>query len=103
MAHYKLMYPNEYLSAPDLLGKDVSAVIKKIEIEEVVGSDGKKQRKPVVWFEGKAKRLVLCKTNAKSIAKLHGTDTEAWLNKKVTVYPTTCMAFGSEVECIRIR
>lgn len=101
--HYKLMYPSEYLAAADLHGKEQKVTILRVEIEDLVGSDGKKQSKPVVWFEKAKKRMVMCKTNAKAIAKLHGTDTDNWTGKAITVYPTTCIAFGQEVECVRVR
>ncbi len=103
MAHYKLLYPSEYLAACDLVSKDADVVIEKVAVEDVIGSDGKKQSKPVVWFKGAKKRMVCCKTNAKSIAKKHGMDTDLWIGKKITVYGTTCMAFGQEVECVRVR
>src|SRR3954467_14294511 len=103
MAHYKLLYPNEYIASCDLGGKDAKVTIEKVAVEEVIGSDGKKQAKPVVWFKGAKKRMVCCKTNAKSIAKQHGNDTDQWVGKSVTLYGTTCMACGAEVECIRIR
>lgn len=103
MAHYRLMYPSEYLNAADLLGKDVKVTIERIEMEAVPGADGTKKQKPVVTFKGKSKRLPLPKTCAKTIAARFGTDTEKWIGKEITVYPTTCMAFGQEVECIRIR
>lgn len=101
--HYKLMYPNEYIAACDLGDKEANVQIEKVELEDVVGADGKKQRKPVIWFKDKKKRMVCCKTNAKSIARQHGNDTEAWIGKKIIIYGTTCMAFGQEVECVRVR
>lgn len=103
MSHWKLMYPSEYVAACDLHGKDSKVVIERVDIEAVVGSDGKKQDKPVVWFRGAKKRMVLCKTNAKAVAKQHGNDTDGWVGKSITIYPTTCMAFGEEKECIRVR
>ena len=103
MAHFKLLYPSEYLGSPDLHGKDAKVTISRVELEEVCGSDGKKQTKPVVWFDKAKKRFVLCKTNAKSISKQHGNDTDQWVGKSITLYPTTCIAFGQEVECVRIR
>lgn len=102
--HYKLMYPSEYLAAPDLHGKDVKLTIEKVEIEQIPGTDGTKKAKPVVSFkESKNKRMVLNKTCAKAVAKAHGNETESWVGKQIVVYPTTCMAFGQEVECVRVR
>ncbi len=102
MAHYQLLYPSEYLAACDLSG-EATVTIAKFEVEQIVGSDGKKQTKPVITFTGAKKRMICCKTNAKAIARQHGNDTDAWVGKKVTVYPTTCQAFGETKECVRIK
>lgn len=101
--HYKLMYPSEYLNACDLGGKDATVTIERIDIESVPGPDGKKADKPVAHFKGAKKRMVLNKTCAKSIAHHFGNDTDKWIGQKVTLYPTTCQAFGQTVECIRVR
>lgn len=101
--HYRLMYPSEYLNAADLHGKDTVVTIEKVEIEEVPDPQGKKATKPVLYFKGAKKRLPLPKTAAKVVAALHGPDTDGWVGKKVTLYPTTCQAFGQEVECVRVR
>lgn len=97
------MYPSEYLNAADLQGKDARVVIESVSLENVPGADGQKKEKPVVRFKGKQKRFPLPKTCAKEIAKRHGKDTEDWIGKTVTIYPTECMAFGQMVECIRVR
>ena len=47
--------------------------------------------------------MVLNKTNAGIIAKLYGTDTDAWVGKKIVIYATTCKAFGETVECVRVK
>ena len=103
MAHYKLMYPSEYLNAADLQGKDVRVTIERIALEDVPGADGTKKKKPVVYFKGAHKRLPLPKTCAKVLAGAFGNDTDEWVGKTVTVFPTECMAFGQQVECVRIR
>lgn len=101
--HYRLMYPSEYLNAADLHEKEVSVTIESVAMEDVPGVDGQKKKKPVVTFAGKQKRFPLPKTCAKAIAARFGKDTEAWLGKKITIYPTECMAFGQQVECIRVK
>ena len=103
MAHYRLMYPSEYLNAADLLGKDVPATIESIKVEDVPGADGTKKPKPVVMFKGTKKRFPLPKCCANTIAAKYGTDTADWIGKKVTLFPTTCMAFGQTVECVRVK
>lgn len=108
--HFRLMYPTDFLCAADLRGKDVSLTIAKLVREELRAEDGDQEGAWVVHFEEMEKRpkeqrkkWVLNKTCAKVVAKLHGTETDAWSGKKVTLYPTTCMAFGERVECIRVR
>ena len=49
------------------------------------------------------KRLVANVTNARSIAKQYGPETDDWTGKQITLYRTQCMAFGEMVDCIRIR
>lgn len=106
MPHYRVLYPSEYLNAADLIeksGGEAKLTIEKVEVEDVPGTDGSKKPKPVVWFKGAKKRLPLPKTCAKKIAVMYGPKTEDWIGKSVTLYATTCMAFGQEVECIRVR
>jgi hypothetical protein len=103
MPHYRLMYPSEYLNAADLLGKEFKVVIARVEMEEVPGVDGQKKSKPVVHFAKGHKRFPLPKTCAKVMAGKFGPNTEDWIGKTITVYPTTCQAFGQTVECVRVR
>jgi len=102
--HYRLLYPSEFLNAPDLKDKEVTVTIAKIAVEEVKGGDGRKQIKPVLYMKGAAKRFPLPKCCAKTIAASYGNDTDTWVGKKIVLYPTTCEAFGvSNVECIRVK
>lgn len=106
LGHWKLLFPSEYVGAWDLGGEDRVVTITHIEMEDLVTMSGKKRKteaKPTLTFDGKQKRLVLNKTNAKTIAKMYGDDTKKWIGKKITIYATTCEAFGETVECIRIR
>lgn len=101
--HYKLMYPSEYLQACDLHGKEPVVTIEKCVIEEVPQPDGKKKKKPVLYFAGKDKRFPLPKCCAKVLAAKYGIDTDAWTGQTIQIFGTTCMAFGAEVECIRMK
>lgn len=101
--HYRLMYPSEYLNAADLNEKDAKVTIEKVELEDVPGVDGTKKRKPVIYFNKAKKRFVCPKTCAKRIAEQFGPNTDNWVGQTITIYPTTCMAFGQQVECVRVR
>lgn len=110
------MYDSDYLGAWNLVnGKgeqiDVTVTILRVEAKEIgapktAGEErqrSKKDRCPVLYFEGKELGFVVNKTNGKTIAGMYGTKTEQWIGKKITLYPTTTK-FGREiVDCIRVR
>ncbi len=108
--HVRLLFPNKYLGAPDLRGKDVTLTIHALASESLRTDSGDEQ-KWILHFaemlkrpENERKRLVLNKTNAQQIAKTLGeSDTERWIGKRITLFATTCQAFGSTVDCIRVR
>jgi hypothetical protein len=93
-------FPSNYIKASDLQGGDRNVVIRAVEVEGV-GRD--KDQKPVLYFQGKEKGLVLNKTNANAISKLYGSDTANWLGKAIVIYPTETEFGGETVECIRVR
>jgi hypothetical protein len=98
------MYDKEYLYAYDLDGADVTVCIERVKPGELVGTGGKKSKKPVVFFRGKTKGLALCITNTKTIGTMYGSFRAAdWVGKWVTLYPTTTQFGGENRECIRIR
>lgn len=97
------MFKSDYVGAWDLKGDTVVTIDKVVPSEEIIGSDGKKDSKPIVYFKGATKKMILNKTNAKSIAKALGHDTEDWNGRKITLFPDTCKAFGEVVECVRVR
>ena len=112
MSDIRLMFPSEYVAAPDLKGKDVVLTITRVS-QETIKTSGGDEMKPLIYFEEtaaaakktgtKEKRLVLNKTNMNSIADMYGYEADEWVGKKITVYPTTCSAFGDTVDCVRIR
>lgn len=112
--HVRQMFPKEYLSAADIAGRgDVTLTISDIKQEELQSEGGKEHKWCVHFREFEDahrrnarivnKRLVLNKTNAKTIAKMHGNETDEWAGKRVTLFATTCEAFGETVDCIRVR
>lgn len=108
----RLLFPNQYIGAADMQGKEVSLTISRV-VKEALRTEKGTENKPVVFFaemearhragKGENKRLVLNKTNAKTIAKLYGNETDSWPGKRVTLYATTCTAFGQIVDCVRVR
>jgi hypothetical protein len=94
---------SQYLKHEDLGGRNVLVTIERVEIEEIKSETGKEQ-KPVVYFLGKGKGLILNRTNADSIASILGTDeTDDWQGQQVVLYTDHKIQFGSKrVSGIRI-
>lgn len=104
MAHWKSMTDRKYMYAFDLGGRDVTVTIDKVEAGEL-NNGTQKNKKPLAYFrESKSgKPLALNATNCKTIAAMYGNDTDDWIGKRVTLFPTTTHSPEGQVECIRIR
>lgn len=96
-----------FLEAEDLPeDKDITVTIESVRqpTAKDKGKDGKQMDKPIVQLAKVQKEWVLNKTNAKLIRRLYGNETDAWQGKPVTLYRTTCNAFGDpNTPCIRVR
>lgn len=94
---------SEWLSGLDLAGKAANVVIAGVE--EVTVPEprtGRQVRKVAVAFQGAKKRLLLNATNAKSLAKLFGPETDAWTGKGITIRPENVQAFGATHCVVRV-
>ena len=95
-------FPSKYVSAGDLKGQDVNVTIVNCQMEEV-SNESKTERKPVLYFAGMEKGMVLNVVNTQTIVNMYGEETETWKGCPITLYPTET-TFGKEVKpCIRIR
>ena len=108
--HFQLVYPTEYIKAPDLRGKDVTVTIARVAWENLVMEGGRRDRKAVIHMTNArrvplGKRWVVGKTVLKQIAASVGSpDVSQWIGRQVTMYPTTCKGkAGETMECIRVR
>ena len=99
MVNFHDVFPSKYLKAGDLDGKTVPVTISHIEMQEV----GQGDVKPVMFFAGKEKGLVLNKTNGGVIAHRLGPEMDNWKDSVVEIYPDTTMFSGKVVDCIRLR
>lgn len=99
------LFDSNFLHAWDLPpGKDITATIEKVEGGELVSEGKKKSRKPVITFKGKQKKLALNKTNTNLLIRQLGRDYSKWPGRLMTMYGTTCDAFGDKhMPCIRVR
>lgn len=94
-------FPSNYLKASDLGESQPVVTIDRVEMEPVGRS---KEMKPVVYFAGKQKGIVLNKTNSKKIAEIAASpDTDDWHGVQVKLYATEVDFQGETVEAIRIK
>lgn len=91
-------FPSKYLKASDLNGGEVTVTIKDCIVENL-GDD----KRPVLYFAGKEKGVVLNKTNATNISDAYTPDTDEWVGKKVVLYTAYVDFQGRSMEAIRIR
>lgn len=102
MANINDSFPSKYLKAADLEvddGETIPVTISDIQFEEV-GKD--KDMRPILYYEGEDKGIVLNKTNATNISKLYGSETDDWIGKKVLLGTAWVDFQGQSVEAIRI-
>lgn len=90
-------FPSTYLKAADLQNRRVNVGIDRVAIEEVGG-----EHKPVVYFLGKDRGLILNKTNGNIIAEMYGPETDDWRGQKITLYPARVEFQGKIVDAIRV-
>jgi hypothetical protein len=93
-------YPSDYLRAADLHGKSPVVTILRVS-EDEVGAN--RDLKPIIFFEGKDKGLILNKTNSTSLADMFGGETENWIGERITLFETSVSYQGKTVPAIRIR
>jgi hypothetical protein len=101
MANINDAFPSNYLKASDLNGQQPVVTIDRVAFE-AVGRD--KEMKPILYFAGKEKGMVLNKTNSKNIANLVGSyETDDWRTFRIRLYATHVEFNGETVEAIRVK
>jgi len=91
-------FPSDYLKAADLQGRAVTVTMSHVDMREIGG-----EPKPILYFKGKEKGMVLNKTNAGKIAEMFGDDTDDWEGGEVILYEAMVDFQGKTVAAIRIR
>jgi hypothetical protein len=96
------IFQSKYLKAGDLPEEGSQVVtIEKIGLEEI-GKD--KETKIVLYFEELQQALICNKTNARTIARLMGSeDLDDWVGKTIRLYRTEVDFQGDMVEAVRVR
>ena len=101
MADINDAFPSNYLKASDLKGAQPVVTIDRVGFEPVGQT---REMKPILYFTGKDKGLVLNKTNAKNIINLIGSsETNDWVGYAIRLYATNVEFQGDTVEAIRVK
>lgn len=91
-------FPSTYLKAADLDGRNIGVTMDYVRMEDIGGD-----HKPVLYFEGKEKGMVLNKTNANNIMAVYGDDTDDWHGGELTLFSAIVDFQGRSVEAIRVK
>ena len=91
-------FPSDYLKAADLQGRSVRVVMDRVEMKDIGGD-----HKPILFFQGKDKGMVLNKTNANNISVAYGDDTDDWTGKEIVLFEAMVDFQGKTVPAIRVR
>lgn len=91
-------FPSDYLKAADLNGRSVKVTMDRVEMKDIGGD-----HKPVLFFQGKEKGMVLNKTNSNNISSAYGDDTDDWAGKEIVLFEAMVDFQGKSVNAIRVR
>ncbi len=91
-------FPSKYLKAADLQGREIKVIMSNVE-KEKIGDD----LKPVLYFKGKERGVVLNKTNARTITDAYGDDTEDWYDQEIILFSLMIDFQGKVGPAIRMR
>ena len=99
MANINQLFPSKYLKAEDVKA-GVTVTIAGMKMEKVAEGEADK---PIIYFHGAQKGLVLNKTNAQMIAHITGSfDTDEWANKMIYLHSEPVSFQGRIVDSIRV-
>lgn len=90
-------FPSQYLKAADLQQRRVTVQMSHVMMEDIGG-----EMKPILYFVGKEKGLVLNKTNANTIVMAYGDDTEYWRDQPLEMFEAMVDFQGRTVAAIRV-
>ena len=91
-------FPSNYLKAADLDGRNVRVIMERVEMEDIGGD-----HKPVLYFQGKDKGMVLNKTNSNNISAAYGDETEGWRGREIILFEAMVDFQGKTVPAVRVR
>lgn len=99
------MFPRRYATGNDLNGKAVTLTISQTQAERMrPNPHAPEQIKYVVYFSEATKGVILCRTLARQISDIVGSEeTDDWVGKQITLCPQPMTVAGQARVAIRAR
>lgn len=98
----KFLNPSNYFSVADFEDGATFKIVG-IDFEEVEEQNNKTKKKGAIRLDGVGKPWLCNVTNVKCLVAMFGDETEAWINKRVTLCHERVMAFGEQTLGVRLR
>ncbi len=92
-------FPSKFLKAADLNNQRYTLTIARVDMESINDNEAPK---PVLYFQGADKGMVLNQTNGMMIASLYGDDSDNWAGRGVELYTAIVPFNGQNVPAIRV-
>ena len=99
------LYPktSQWLKSEDIPDEGLTVTIDSYEVKDF-NHEGKRERKPVLYFKEDVKPLIVIKTNAGTITQLIGSDElDDWIGRRITLVPREVEYSGRQVWAIRVQ
>ena len=81
-------------------GQTVSVLIERIDFQTVHPRPGQEEIKPVMYFKGKQKGLILTNTNQDFLRTTFGDEITACYGQRVTLHPVHKTVAGRDIDTI---
>lgn len=90
-------FPSKWLRADDI-ERETQVIIHDVTMEPIADDE----RKPVIWFEGYDKGMILNKTNANNVSGVYGPDSDAWIGKPMSLATAMVDFQGKSTRALRL-
>jgi hypothetical protein len=95
-------YPSKWLAACDCEDENLTLTIAEVDMEDMKSPGGATDRKMRFGFREDVKDMIVNKTNANTVAKIYGDDTDDWIGKRITIFATDVEYQGKVTRGIRV-
>jgi hypothetical protein len=80
------LYPGRFIKAALFKGTKPTLTIKDVDVEELIGDDGKPKQKAILSFVERPMQHVMCKTNGMCLKAMFGATLKDWIGKRVILF-----------------